>query len=118
MLAATVTLKRHQRWQWWWDRHLEDGGTPVQLSRTAGQHPVPEPATDAGHWRAGSAVRESAALKKGSNQVFALVAKANTDRQVLCGARGGTDRELSHAGRYRPHHHYGRGFCWLARRTT
>lgn len=56
--------------------------------------------------------------KKGSNQVFALVAKANTDRQVLCGARGGTDRELSHAGRSRPHHHYGRGFCWLARRTT
>lgn len=47
MLAATVALER--------DRQLET----VELSHTAGQHPVAQFAAPAGHWRAGSAVRES-----------------------------------------------------------
>lgn len=48
MLAATVALERY--------RQLE----AVQLSRTAGQYPVAQFATHAGHWRAGSTVRKSA----------------------------------------------------------
>nr|XP_029712129.1 formin-like protein isoform X2 [Aedes albopictus] len=90
MFAATVALERY--------RQLE----AVQLSRTAGQYPVAQFATHAGHWRAGSTVRKSTGIH-GSSAGQSEAAEELRQRKEMGhhlrsgnGARKGSSSPLSH----------------------